>query len=382
MKQLLLISLCVLIAACTEKKNADSSGTKHAREQNGIGVIDLTRTSYPKKTYKDFDIEYIPMETRDDVLFGGQTNILLAHLSESRIILANKQDEIFVFDGKGRIVSNFNHKGQGPKEYLNIRQLVYDEKNREIFVFDRKNRCRVYSEDGIYQRIFEFPESQQYVYGVSFSFGAFNFDDETILLRNHNINSDSMFVFLSKKDGSVKSAVTLPLSHRISNYKMGLDFPFICRDGDTYYLTEWSSDTIYQLKKDKKPQPFLAWKSLTGKFENTTPADILHIIKATDKYLFFSFINIKEPGEVTGSVLMYEVETQKIFDPEFDFFPVVIARTLMNASYPENQLAAFYDMDFLKGKLEKGELDGKLKEIAEKANEDDNPVLQIIKFRE
>ncbi|MDR1098331.1 MAG: 6-bladed beta-propeller [Tannerella sp.] len=399
MKQLFLaISLSFAMVACVQKKKADSSET----EQPEIRVIDFTAIDFPKKEYKDLaEVEYIPMETRSDVLFDRR--YLLAHLSESRIVTSNiRLGDIFVFDGKGKIVAGFNHKGQGAREYLDIGQLVYDEKNRELFVFDRKNRCQVYSEDGAWQRTFEFPKSRQFFsgYGGGHSYAAFDFDGETMLLHNNSSSSDSLFIFLSKKDGSVKSALTLPLSNRIPNqilkrigevqWSMTLDFPNICKNGDTYYLSELSSDTIYQLTKDKTLRPLLVRKPPIGKMEDET-LDILSILKATDKYILFMFtrydISFKDstPERKRPLIMktyMYEMETQEIFNPSMNFSYAIQDMTLNNASYPENQMATFFSMNYLKEDLEAGRLEGDLREIVEKADEDDNPVLQLIKFRE
>jgi hypothetical protein len=401
MKQLfLIIGLSFVMGACAQKKKADSSEIRQPEHPNEIRTVDFTAINFPKKEYKDLaDVEYIPMETRSDVLFDNR--YLLAHLSESRIITSNfRRGDIFVFDGKGKIVANFNHKGQGAREYMDIGQMVYDENNREIFVFDRRNRCQVYSEDGAWQRSFEFPKSQQYFSGHGgHSYGAFNFDEETMLLHNNNESSDSLFMFLSKKDGSVKSALTLPLSHHIPNFlvkrigevqwSMAVDFPNICWDGDTYYLSELSSDTIYRLTKDKNLRPFLVRKPPVGKMEDET-LDVLNILKATDKYILFMFfrydISFKSSGPVApliSKMYMYETETQEIFNPSsLNFFSIIRSSTWMNASCPKNQLGLFLSVDILKKFLKAGDLEGELREIAEKANEDDNPVLQVIKFRE
>jgi hypothetical protein len=396
MKQLLLFaSLCILFDACTQKKSADSSSdAKQSKEQNEIGVIDLTQADYPTKEYKT-DAEYIPLETSNDVLLDR--TLLLSHLSESRIVIANNiQGDIFIFDGKGKIVSNFNHKGPSPQEYINIGQLVYDEKSKEVFIFDFKNRCQVYSEDGVWLRSLQFPLSQKYCVEGGGAYCAFNFDDETMFLHNDNEKSDSTFLLLSKKDGSVQSTITLPLSYRISNtakkiigetmWLFRIDFANICKNGDCYYLSELSSDTIYQFTKDKKLRPLLVKKS-SGKKEDKI-LDVVNIIKATDKYILFTFISydisfkdFQNPPQPTMKTLLYEIETQQIFEPDINMGHIIIGNriTRMNANYSKkNRFAVFLEINHLKQDLEANQLEGNLKEITEKAAEDDNPVLQII----
>jgi hypothetical protein len=79
---------------------------------------------------------------------------------------------------------------------------------------------------------------------------------------------------------------------------------------------------------------------------------------------------------------LYEMETQEIFNPSLNFGYTIQDITLLNASYPKNQMATFFSVDILKKYLETCDLEVDLREIAEKADEDDNPVLQLIKFRE
>ena len=56
----------------------------------------------------------------------------------------------------------------------------------------------------------------------------------------------------------------------------------------------------------------------------------------------------------------------------------------MTANYhitPENTILQYYPADVLKELLELGKLQGKLKEIASKLDEEDNPVLVLAKFK-
>jgi len=48
---------------------------------------------------------------------------------------------------------------------------------------------------------------------------------------------------------------------------------------------------------------------------------------------------------------------------------------------PQNTAVRSIQADILVERLENGELDGKLKQIAETIDEEDNPVVEIIKFR-
>jgi hypothetical protein len=125
-----------------------------------------------------------------------------------------------------------------------------------------------------------------------------------------------------------------------------------------------------------------------GTFDDNSPIDILEIIKPTDKHIIMCrhimdvkgfFLEHKIPQSF---LVLYETETQQIFIPDFPFYCRMGSPSNLNADYHKNQYAFFMGADELKEELESGELDGKIKEIAEQLHEEDNPVLQVITLKE
>ena len=94
--------------------------------------IDMNQ-AYPEKTIclqEVANVKYIPLETTDDALFNGT----LVNLSSQGIAGFNKKEgDILVFDGNGKVISSFNHLGQGPNEYPQIFHLDVDWKQKEIY---------------------------------------------------------------------------------------------------------------------------------------------------------------------------------------------------------------------------------------------------------
>ena len=82
----------------------------------------------------------------------------------------------------GKIVTHFNHRGQGYWEYLTISGLVFDEKNEEIFVANMHSTCQiqVYSLLGKYKRTLNYPKN--------FELKIFDFDDETLLVYDEKLD--------------------------------------------------------------------------------------------------------------------------------------------------------------------------------------------------
>ncbi len=82
---LLALNILLLIACSSEQK------------QSEIPVVDVTKT-YPKKeiVLQDIaEVEYIPLETRDDVLIDNNRRIV--YCSNDTIIIHNKQRGDFLF---------------------------------------------------------------------------------------------------------------------------------------------------------------------------------------------------------------------------------------------------------------------------------------------
>ena len=114
--------------------------------------VDVT-VSYPKKELilQDFmDVEYIPLETKDDFICQG----LVLAIGKDIILARNRirDGDIFIYDRKtGKGLKKINREGQGGEEYTFIQRIVLDEKQNEIFVLDhfsRKNAASVPSRLG------------------------------------------------------------------------------------------------------------------------------------------------------------------------------------------------------------------------------------------
>ena len=82
--------------------------------------------NYSRKEFNLQDIakvEYIPFETNDNALMGRSTKIF--NVSDDYIIAANTiEGDVFVYDGKGKWKYSFNHKGQGPSEYVYLHSIA------------------------------------------------------------------------------------------------------------------------------------------------------------------------------------------------------------------------------------------------------------------
>ena len=79
----------------------------------------------------------IPLKT--EKLMGR--NPVVKYFSENLIIVSdNATQSVYVFDGEGREKVSFSHYGPGPKEYLFMTRINYNEKDSLIVLFDNGNK--------------------------------------------------------------------------------------------------------------------------------------------------------------------------------------------------------------------------------------------------
>ena len=386
-----MMAICLILFGC------DNANQKKTRLSQDIPVFDLTK-NYPEigldadEAVKNF----IPLETTDKVL--ADASFLLEYVSEQRIVGRNRtRSEVFIFDKDGRVVSFFNHKGLGPNEYTSIQSLVFDENTQEIFLSDTpsKNRCLVYSSDGRYLRQFNYPENSRIA-------NLYDFDEQTLLAYNalspaHDgplgINQITPYVFLSKKDGSLISRLDLSFPNRLSDMyvqRMGegsivlpLRFGGNLKYGNEFIIVNRSSDTVFLLTKNKNLTPLFV---RTPSVYDENQILNMSISFMTDKYLFFESItfNLNEAAQQMLNGRRYAPPPARKFaynKQTRQLFSVNKGPVGQMVDVQGKSEVILHRADQLVGRLEKGELDGKLKQIAQQIDADDNPVVEIIRYK-
>ena len=280
--------------------------------------------------------------------------------------------------------------------------MIYDETNQEIIIADhpQKNRCVVFTEDGKFLRQFYFPVN-------SWIRDLNDFDDQTLLAYNNvresglsdgNINQITPYVFLSKSDGSIVSRVNLSFPKRVSDthvtYRASdgmrtitVNTPYKrIKYGQEFIIADRSSDTVFLLTQDKKVTPLFA--KTPSSFDENQFITMFSVHFKLNNYLFFmtntynlpEVIKLNEKGQYIGSAVkmsyfVYDMHSSEVF------VPIGKAPLGTNIDAPENTFVTHYPADILAGLLKKGRLDGKLKQVAQTINEEDNPVVEIIKYR-
>jgi hypothetical protein len=358
-----------------------------------LPVLDISK-KYPEKkiTLQDIaDMEYVPLETTDDVLLSDKA--VLSCVSDKYILVHELQrGDIFVFNRNGKIHSHFNHRGASGWEYSWIGAgTILDEKNGEIFVCSYS--IQVYSLSGEHRRTLK-------INTLPYGKKVLNLDDETLLVYD-DIEVDpgikskpktNPYSLVSKKDGSTVSVLDIHLPERYSTriaviepnnrwHPLILYFTQSMYHGQDYMIADISSDTLYLLTRDRKLTPLLTRKPSVH--ASVDPRTIWATLLTTDKFILLGTIPLVHNKGGRVPMFMYEFETGEtweasIFDAEFNVRrwspgnPPATAKNITAELIQAPSMIEAYGKKQLKGNAEK---------LAATLDEDDNPVVRIIRFK-
>ena len=397
MKKKYIISVIILfvVAGCEGEKQTDS-------QSDGFVTVDVTK-KYPNKELilQDFmDVEYIPLETNEEFVTTANT---LA-ISNDVIIFRNSQraaPDIYVFDRTGKGLRRINRHGQGPEEYNNVQGIALDEDNDEIFVNNTfSKKVIAYDLFGNFKRSFK--QDKDYSYYL-----MYNFDRDNLIC--HDLSSEfqdtglkkNHFSIVSKQDGSAKE-IQISYKEKKSLYLIETDkngdvirenkvwnralIP--CRD--SWILTESSSDTIFNYSSNHDITPIIV---RTPSVQSMNPEVFLFPGVLTDRYYFMQTVKkIPDPeaeNEFPRTDLLYDKQENAIFECVVyndDFTnkkPMSLVYEVPMFAFGSNDIAIVKRLEAheIVEAYERGELKGKLKDIVAKLDEDDNPVMMLVKHK-
>ena len=355
-------------------------------------TVDVRRT-YPQKTelnLQDFmDVEYVALETNDDFVNQG----FVQSIGSEFIIVRNRinDGDIFVYSRSGKALRKINRKGHGSEEYTNIYSITLDEDNEELFVNDifARKIC-VYDLFGKFKRYIKHKDGTMYT-------DIFNYDCDNLICYDSNIK-DVPFVIISKQDGVTVKEIKIPFKEKKFLRQTRSD------EGTTYstspgpyrriipfkgnwLLSELSSDTVFSLLPDFSLQPFLV---RTPTIQTMDPGVFLVLRFISDRYIFMETIR-NEYNWATNrgfprDFLMYDRQVKSllgytIYNGDYSIQKELYMNSLTPVNHEIESWRPIEPFDLIES-LKKGELkDGKLKEIAKTLDEEDNPVIMLIKHK-
>lgn len=382
MKNFLIIWMMACFCSCADK-NVD----------NGILQIDVN-VEHPliQLNLKDIaDVTYIKLANDSDFLVRSRALVC----SENYILAkGGETGEILIFDRKGLPIRKFSHYGNDPHEYNYITNLRVDEKRGEIYVHDVfSQKIIVYNLNGEYIREFASGDAR-FIY---------NFDDDVFLVYNtetNRVNADlkPYFSILSKDDGKILRKIDVPFSSEkkydlaVTKQGDGGSFTYtamhlpLVRNSEGYVLNELSSDTIYKYSYDGTLIPIIYRTPAISSM--SVPAFLQYGIE-TGKYMFLTRILVDETNErdmfpetnwvynkENGDINEYDIRNDDYSDAK-----IVLNSHLVNCDVQSGYGVSRFNAGELVDAYQKGNLSGKLKDLASSLEEEDNDVLILYKFK-
>ena len=404
MKKASIILIIILLVITTE-----SSGQGQA-VNNDLITVDV-RSNYSQKKeliIQDFmDVEYIVLETKDGFFNQG----FVQDVGKKIILVINKINDgnIFVYDRSGKALRKINHKGQQTsQEYTSILGITLDEDNNEMFVNDPYTRSiLVYDLYGKFKRSFKHKKSDDKPYYTD----IFNYDKDNLICYYKDLKESKAFVLISKKDGSITNEVKIPFKENISltlkstdgtkNTKVGSTHQVttqVTLVGPGYYRTiipfkgnwmllETSSDTVYTFLPDYNLRPLLV---RTPSIQSMSPKVFFLLSFCSDRYYFMETMKYEYDWNTrTGfprTSFVYDRQEKAFFECTLYNGDYSIKREIyLNFLKPVNhEIESWQAIEAyqLVESYKKGELkNGKLKDIAAKLDEEDNPVIMLVKHK-
>ncbi|MDR1371079.1 MAG: 6-bladed beta-propeller [Dysgonamonadaceae bacterium] len=355
-------------------------------------TVDVTTANYPKKELilQDFmDVEYIALETNDDFV----NQCFVQDIGKEIILVKNRRNDgdIFVYDRTGKALRKINRKGQGGEEYVNILGITLDEDYNEMYVHTHYERkIKVYDLYGKFKRSLQYKDNTNGYFYTD----IVNYDKDNLICFD-KFNEERAFVLISKQDGSITKKIEIPVKETKLLWQIdaGRNVPAdpgpystIISFKDNWILLEHSSDTVYTFLPDYNLHPFIV---RTPSIQSMEPEVFLLLRFFSGRYYFMETVkNVFDFNTGRGfpkTFFMYDWQEKAFFGYNVYNGDYSTKKEIyMNVLRPVNhEIESWQPLEAhqLVESYKKGELKGKLKEIAAQLNEDSNPVIMLIKHK-
>ena len=358
------------------------------QSSNDFITVDVTKSYSSKKELilQDFmDVEYVALETNDDFLNQG----FVMDIGKEIILVRNYIDDgdIFIYDRNGKALRKINRRGQKiSEEYTNIYSITLDEDSGEMFVYNISERkLLVYDLYGKFKRSFSFPRDHTFP-------DIYNYDKDNLICFDF-IDENEPFILISKQNGSLTKGITIPFKEkkRLMQMQDGIfvgpaAYRSIIVNKNNWLLSDLSTDTMYAFLPDYSLRPFLV---RTPAIQSMDP-EVMVIRLLSDRYCFMETIineyNFVSRRGFDRNFFMYDRQEKTfsgytVYNGDYSTKKEIymIALRPVNHEIESWMKIEAYELvaDYKAGRLK----EGKLKEIASKLDEEDNPVIMLVKHK-
>lgn len=385
-KQLCLYLLLVLFTQCVHKskpsispKESDTEllSEKKVVEDTTVYRIDVNK-EYPKKNLFLQEIcdtiEYILLETTPESLLPDAKFTDQILLTDNDIFISIKSD-VYRFAREGKFLNKIGKKGSGPKEYTHVFTIAVDETNKQVLVHDPMiSKILFYDYNSNFIRE---------VYLENASHIALLSSGELFCYAPHRPNIAGFYLADTESGETIKE-LSIPYPKSINNLRTYVSSRNPIINGNNIFFNTYATDTIFYANQEEFKYRYLLLPPYTSKSESTKNTCIPILRFETD---YYSSITIYKPSSSSSSIssqlhyfIINKIDKEIINGMIADLETSLLFEGMNTGK--RNTVAILYDIDRLHERAESGYISGKMKEIVENSNIEDNPVLMIATFKD
>ncbi|WP_139279658.1 6-bladed beta-propeller [Tangfeifania diversioriginum] len=352
------------------------------------------------------DINYIPLETKIENLISEPSKV---RITDSLIFIKNhKPPALLVFNYSGNFIAKIGREGRGPAEYNWLRSFCIDEKNRHVFIYNKyPDKLLIYNYDGT------FVKSHSYKKDIYMNDIEFFSDDKYVLMRdNRNGETPFSYEFYTSNHQLIEKKIK-PLSFSMKG-SFGLTEAFSYYAYNNIFIVKENllNDTLYSISESLEFVPRYVFNFGRLTFPVEVQINSWEIaLKAQsngwesgsemDKYIMPAGI-----FETHGHIILcyrlnekfhwgyYNKKTKKAcsyknwgirndYDGGPDFHPIYQKNTLMLGFIHAYEFIEHVNSKAFKNSTPKyPEKKKELEKLANSLDENDNPVLMLVKLKE
>lgn len=393
---LLLTSIPLLISVSCTTQNTGN---------NTLPSLNVEAQLPPKEvTFQEIGkVKYIRLDTPDSVLLGDKMKL---NAFNDQLFFVSKSDgDVIGFNTDGKLICNFNHKGQGANEYVYINSITYNPQDKEVYIASINNLTKLYvfGLDGNFKRCIFQTDTVQYTQVMPVGENtllAFDGtktpaiqDGKPASLGPEPANPNPQpFILLNKETGQQQERLPLAFAQRFRPFLLTVhnNMPFVFLAPYTYLsgsneqciLNEPSSDTTFVLQPNNQLKPIFTRTPAIAEMKHKI---LTSVLLQTPKYMLIKTILLQHEAQdnrpLKEETYLYNYAENSFTNCSFinthfqdagDAFAryVVAANKLYVVLYPHILLDA----------LENDQLSGELKEIATQLTNDDNLLVMEVLF--
>lgn len=152
-------------------------------------------------------IRAVRLEHGDSILIG-RNPILFQKDSSFYLVDKNGQKKIFRFALDGRFLNTIGEPGNGPGEYVNIKDVIIDEQEDDVFILSSYTYIYRYSKEGYFKERLVKPHLQ---------IQAFTKQDSCFWIHSLTANYDTIFLLRTNLQLDILDSLIFPLCKTIDN---------------------------------------------------------------------------------------------------------------------------------------------------------------------